>query len=83
MHENRVCEEQKSLKSEWLKPELSHPWSFQIIEICNLERTTSSFLATSEVHVYKKQNAIFTKNWVTRFYRPTDAMWAWLRQGWL
>ena len=43
--------------------------SFQI-EICNLDRTKSSVLATS---LYK--NIIFTKNWVTRFYYPTDDMW--------
>ena len=40
--------------------------SFQI-EICNLDRTKSSFLATS---LYKK--VIFTKNWVTRSCRPSD-----------
>ena len=40
--------------------------SFQI-EICNLDRTKSSFLATS---LYKK--VIFTKNWVTRSCHPTD-----------
>ena len=37
------------------------------IEIYNLDRTKSSFLATS---LYKK--VTFTKNWVTRFYHPTD-----------
>ena len=42
--------------------------SFQI-EICNLDRTKSSFLATS---LYKK--VIFTKNWVTRSCRPSDDM---------
>ena len=42
--------------------------SFQI-EICNLDRTISSFLATS---LYKK--VIFTKNWVTRSCRPSDVM---------
>ena len=40
--------------------------SFQI-EICNLDRTKSSFLFTS---LYK--NVIFTKNWVTRSCRPSD-----------
>ena len=44
--------------------------SFQI-EICNLDRTKSSFLATS---LYKK--VIFTKNWVTMSCHPTDEyMW--------
>ena len=42
--------------------------SFQI-EICNLDRTKSSFLATS---LYKK--VIFTKNLVTRSCRPSDDM---------
>ena len=42
--------------------------SFQI-EICNLDRTKYSFLATSW---YKK--VIFTKNWVTRSCRPSDDM---------
>ena len=40
--------------------------SFQI-EICNLDSTKSSFLATS---LYKK--VIFTKNWVTMSCRPSD-----------
>ena len=40
--------------------------SFQI-EICNLDKTKSSFLATS---LYK--NVIFTKNWVTRSCHPSD-----------
>ena len=40
--------------------------SFQI-EICNLDRTKSSYLATS---LYRK--VIFTKNWVTRSCRPSD-----------
>ena len=43
--------------------------SFQI-EICNLDRTKSSCLATS---LYKK--VIFTKNWVTRSCHPTDVMY--------
>ena len=42
--------------------------SFQI-EICNLDRTKSSFLATS---LYKK--VIITKNWVTRSCRPSDVI---------
>ena len=42
--------------------------SFQI-EICNLDRTNSSFLATS---LYEK--VIFTKNLVTRSCRPSDDM---------
>ena len=42
--------------------------SFQI-EICNLDRTKSSFLATS---LHKK--VIFTKTWVTRSCRPSDDM---------
>ena len=44
--------------------------NFQI-EIYNVDMTKSSFLATS-LHVYK--NIIFTKNWVTRIYHPTDDM---------
>ena len=49
--------------------------SFQI-EIWNLDRTKSSFLATS---LYKK--VIFTKNWVTRSCRPSDdiALWCFLK----
>ena len=41
--------------------------SFQI-EICNLDRTKSSILATS---LYKK--VIFTKNWVTRSCRACSS----------
>ena len=49
--------------------------SFQI-EICNLDRTKSSFLATS---LYKK--VIFIKHWVTRSCRPSDYVqmdWMWI-----
>ena len=42
--------------------------SFQI-EIHNLDRTKSSFLATN---LYKK--VVFTKNWVTRSCHPTNDM---------
>ena len=44
-----------------------HSGSIFQIEICNLDRTKSSFLATS---LYKK--VIFTKNWVTRSCRSDD-----------
>ena len=47
--------------------------SFQI-EICNLDRTKFSVLATS---LYKK--FIFTKNWVTRSCRPSDDIQLWER----
>ena len=47
--------------------------SFQI-EIYNLDLGQKcSFLATS-LYIYEK--VIFTKNWFTRFYYPTDIMQA-------
>ena len=59
-----------ALTLEWMgQPSFYHATvalSFQI-EISNLDRTKSGFLATS---LYKK--VIFTKNWVTRFCRPSD-----------
>ena len=48
-----------------------HSGSIFSNEICNLDRTKSSFLATS---LYKK--VIFTQNWVTRSCHPTDVTWA-------
>ena len=59
-----------ALTLEWMgQPSFYHATvalSFQI-EICNLDRTKFSFLATS---LYQK--VIFNKNWVTRFCRPSD-----------
>ena len=73
-----VLESQKekmaALTLSWMgQPSFCHvtvALSFQI-KICNLDRTKACFVATSLNKKY-----IFTRNWVTRLYHPTNDLHA-------